>query len=104
MEAFFLFLMVLIFGIVVFGLGRRLTKIKSLAKLIADFENNPKKNWFDAWFIGLFVPGQKTILKNSVKTPTTDKFVSGFFRLSGWFFVLLGVFGIVGSPIFFFIF
>lgn len=104
MEPTLLFLMVLVFSVIVFLLGRRTQKIKSLAKVIVDFENSSKKNWFDAWFIGLSVPGQKPLLKNLVKTPESDKFVSLFFRLAGWFFIIFGVLGILSSPIFFFIF
>lgn len=98
MEPILLSLMVFIFAVIILTLGYRLQKIKSLAKLINNFETSSHKNLFDAWFIGLSVPGQKTILKNIVATPKADKFITLFFRLSGWFFIILGLGGIIGSP------
>ena len=78
-------------------IGVRMFRITSYAKAIESYEKNPAgADWFVKYFLG-YAFGMQRSMQKSMIHGIGDGLVSGFYRLAGIFFILVGVAAVVGG-------
>lgn len=86
----------LVFGGLTFYIGWRMVSIRSYRQALEAYEKNPAAaDWFVKYFLGYVFPMQRA-MHRSMMNGMGDGVVSGFFRLSGVFFMLVGVAALAG--------
>lgn len=85
-----------VFGGVCIYIGTRMFRIRSYKQALEACEKNPAaSDWFVKYYLGYAFSAQRAMHRAMMNT-LGDGFISGFFRLAGLFFTLVGVFAIAG--------
>jgi hypothetical protein len=91
-------LVTLIFSTCLFVIGFKMFSIRSLHKLLTDYRANPAAaGWFEKYFLG-FRFGNAKVWEWMLKG-FSDKLLTAWHRISGGFFILFGIFFLVGMVI-----
>ena len=72
-----------------FVLGRVLVRIRSVNESLEAFEKDPSQASFtDRWLLGWQIGLQRKMMRWSTKA-FGDRFISFYYRLAGWFFLVM---------------
>lgn len=86
----------LVFGSLTCYIGWRMASIRSYARVLDAIEKQPASgDWFSRYFLGYAFPWQRS-MHRAMFRGLGDGLISGFFRLAGVFFILVGIAAYVG--------
>lgn len=82
-------LITLPFAALLIKIGLAMVRVTSWAKLIDDYEKNPKNaDWVVKYFFGFFMKFQRNMQRQAISM-MGDKFITLYYRAAGAFFILL---------------